>query len=74
MVREVTINSGVIGGYEKELIEKILPQLSDQFKQRKEFWEYYFNPTNVELSLEDIDNLSKEFKIELGWESLVIFI
>jgi hypothetical protein len=74
MKREVNINNGIIGGYEKELIEKILPQLLGRFKQRKQYWEYYFNPIEIELSLENIENISKEFRIELNWEELIIKI
>lgn len=74
MVREVKINDGIVSGYDKELIEKILPHLSDRFKQRKQFFEYYFDPIDVELDLEDIENLSKEYIIELNWEQLIIKI
>ena len=72
MKRRIRINSGVIGGFEKELIEEILPQLSNYFRQRKEFWEYYFVETDLEFTLEDLDNLSSEFVIELSWEELII--
>jgi hypothetical protein len=74
MIREIKINEGVIGGFEKELIEKILPQVSDSFQQRKEFWEYYFQPKSIELSLVDLENLSKEFQIKLNWEELIIYV
>jgi hypothetical protein len=38
--RLIQIKEGVIGGFEKELIERILPQLVGSFRQRKEFFEY----------------------------------
>lgn len=72
MEKKVKIFQGIVSGYDKELIEKILPQLSDSFTQRKEFWEYYFTPKSIKLSLEDIENISKEFLIEISWDSLVI--
>lgn len=74
MIREVRMNQGVVGGFDKELIEKILPQLSSSFRQRKEFWEYYFDPIEIELSLEDLENISKEYEIELNWNDLIINI
>jgi hypothetical protein len=74
MVREIRIDQGIIGGFEKELIEKILPQLIGSFRQRKEFWEYYFDPKQVELSLEDLDNLSNEFQIKINFDELIINI
>jgi hypothetical protein len=74
MVREIRIDQGIIGGFEKELIEKILPQLIGSFRQRKEFWEYYFDPKQVEISLEDLDNLSNEFQIKINFDELIINI
>lgn len=74
MKRLVTIKDGVIGGVEKELIEKLLPQLVGSFRQRKEFFEYYFDETMVEFTLDDIERLSKEFIIEISWTELVIEI
>lgn len=72
MKRKVIIDSGVIGGYEKELIEDILPKLSDSFRQRKQYWEYYFTETEVELTLQELDTLSKDFTIELSFDELKI--
>jgi hypothetical protein len=74
MVREVRINQGVIGGFDKELIEKILPQLLGSFTQRKQFHEYYFEPKSIEITLEDLENISKEFEVELNWTELIINI
>jgi hypothetical protein len=74
MKRLVTIKDGVIGGVEKELIEKLLPQLVGPFRQRKEFFEYYFDETIVEFTLDDIERLSKEFIIEISWTELIIEI
>jgi hypothetical protein len=64
--RLIQIKAGVIGGFEKELIEKLLPQLVGSFVQRKEFFEYYFNEKWVELSIEDIEKVSNEFSIEIS--------
>jgi hypothetical protein len=64
--RLIQIKEGVIGGFEKELIEKLLPQLIGSFRQRKEFFEYYFDEKWIELSIEDIENISREFAIEIS--------
>jgi hypothetical protein len=64
--RLIQIKEGVIGGVEKELIEKLLPQLIGSFRQRKEFFEYYFDEKWIELSIEDIENISREFAIEIS--------
>jgi hypothetical protein len=74
MKRLVTIKDGVIGGVEKELIEKLLPQLVGSFRQRKEFFEYYFEEKVVEFSLDDLEKLSNEFSFELSRDELEIII
>jgi len=70
--RLITINEGVIGGYDKELIETLLPELNNSFKQRKQYWEYYFSETWVSLSIETIERLSQEYLIEVGEFELTI--
>ena len=50
MKRLITIYDGVIFGDYKELIEKLLPQTIGSFRQRKEFFEYYFDEIEIELS------------------------
>jgi hypothetical protein len=74
MKRLVTIKQGVIAGFEKELIESIIPSLSDSFRQRKEFFEYYFEEKVVEFSLDDLEKLSNEFSFELSRDELEIKI
>jgi hypothetical protein len=64
--RLIQIKEGVIGGVEKELIEKLLPRLIGSFRQRKEFFEYYFDEKWILLSIEDIENISREFAIEIS--------
>lgn len=64
--RLIQIKAGVIGGVEKELIEKLLPQLIGSFRQRKEFFEYYFDEKWILLSIEDLENISREFAIEIS--------
>jgi len=64
--RLIQINQGVIGGVEKELIEELLPQLVGSFRQRKEFFEYYFDEKEIDLSIEDIENISRDFSIMIN--------
>lgn len=74
MVKEIRINEGIIGGQDMQAIVAILPQLESSFKQRKEFWEYTFDSRIVELSLEDIEQLSDIFSIKISFDSLVILV
>lgn len=64
--RLIQIKEVFISGVEKELIEQILPQLKGSFEQREEFFEYYFEETWILLSIEDIENISRNFFIEIG--------
>lgn len=72
MKRKIRLSSGIIGGTDMLSLVEILPQLKESFRQRKEFFEYYFDETEVTLSLEDIDKLSSEFYIEVGYETITI--
>lgn len=73
MKRKIRFNQGIIGGVEKDTVVDILPQLEPHFRQRKTYYEYYFDDgVEVELSLEDIDKLSSEFAIKLNWDGLKI--
>ena len=72
MKRIIKFNHGIIGGDDKEDLVEILPQLESSFRQRKRYFEYYFDAIEVELSLEDVDKISKEFTTLLNYEELII--
>lgn len=72
MKRILRFNHGIISGEDKYTLVQILPQLENYFRQRKQYFEYYFEQTEVELSLEDIDKISSEFIIILNYEELII--
>jgi hypothetical protein len=74
MVRQIRISEAVIGGEDMQTIVSVLPQLESSFKQRKEFWEFTFEDTEVELSLEDIEQLSDIFTVKISFDSLVILV
>ena len=72
MNRLIQFKEGVIGGYEKELIEKILPFISTQFRQRKQYFEYYYEEKFFDITVEELDVLSSYFNITLGEFDLII--
>jgi|LakMenE18May11ns_1017448.scaffolds.fasta_scaffold6758399_1 hypothetical protein len=74
MKRIIEINNGVVYGTIKESVVKILPQLEKSFRQRKEFFEYYFDKTEIEITLEQLDALSSEFKIDIIWDTITICV
>lgn len=72
MKRTITISRGIISGYDKDIIVNILPELLNSFRQRKKFYEYYFDPIEIEITLEELDKLSSEFIIKLYYDELII--
>lgn len=72
MKRLIRFNQGIIGGDDKEDLVEILPQLESSFKQRKTYHEYYFTDTEVELSLAEIERISRNFVVLLDYEELII--
>jgi hypothetical protein len=71
MKRNIRFGDGIISGIDKAYIIEILPQLKDSF-QRKTHFEYYFEDTVVKLTLEQLDALSTEFRITMGYEDITI--
>ena len=55
-----------------QAVLSVLPQLEHSFKQRKEFWEFYFEPMEVQLTIEDVEQLSDLFTIKISFEELQI--
>jgi hypothetical protein len=72
MKRNIRFRDGIICGIDKVGIIEILPQLKDSFTQRKTYFEYYFEDTEVELTLEQLDTLSTEFRITMDYEDITI--
>ena len=74
MKRNIILSQGIIGGTEKDIIEDILPQLEGQFRQRKTYYEYYFDEKEIELTLFNLDELSNSFEIRLYPDELIIIV
>jgi hypothetical protein len=72
MKRNIRFREAIIGGIDKVGIVEILPQLKDSFTQRKTYFEYYFEDTEVDLTLEQLDTLSTEFRIIMDFEGITI--
>jgi len=73
MKRIIRFKDAVIYGTVKEDVVAILPQLENSFTQRKQFFEYYFKDTEVEITLEQLDKLSSEFRILIGFDDIEIY-
>lgn len=59
MVRTLEFkHGGIIEGDIKRDIEKIFPQSTSHFRQRKQYDEYYFTGFDVELEIEHINKFN----------------
>lgn len=74
MKRTLTFNQGIIDGYYKFVIIELFPNLEKSFTRRKQYSEFYFEDTEVELTLYLINKLSSEFCIELNRDELRIIL
>lgn len=72
MKRIIRFQESVISGEDKLFIVEILPQIKDSFRQRKTYFEYYFNETEIEITLEQLDKLSNKFAIKVNFDSIII--
>jgi hypothetical protein len=72
MKRTIRFTDGIIGGVEMKAVVEILPKLEGSFRQRKTYFEYYFDETEIEITLEQLDELSKEFTIKINWDDITI--
>ena len=72
MKRIIQFKDGIIGGVVAQEVLTILPQLESSFTQRKTYFEYYFKATEVELTLEQLDKLSNEFRIKIDFDTITI--
>lgn len=74
MKRNIRLSQEIIGGTEKDIIEDVLPELEGQFRQRKTYYEYYFDEKEIELTLFNLDELSNSFEIRLYPDELIIIV
>jgi hypothetical protein len=74
MKRIITFSEGVIDGEYKDFICNIIPELTEKFSQRKEYYEYYYKETKVDITLEQIELLNNLFTLEINKEGVRIIL
>lgn len=72
MVRILNFKDGIISGNNMRSLLEIFPQLKSRFRQRNQYDKYYFDPIEVEVSIEQIHLLSEEFLVAVNWESITL--
>jgi len=66
--------TNMTGWDEREYILRCIPELKSQFRQRKQYEEYYFDEADVELTIEQIEMLSETFNLEINCQEVIIII
>jgi hypothetical protein len=74
MKRIITFSEGVIEGKYKDFVCNIIPELTESFSQRKQYYEYYYKETKVDITLEQIELLNNWFILEIGSERVKIIL
>jgi hypothetical protein len=63
---------GIVDGDTKTDLVEMFPELENSFTQRKSFYEYYYQQTEIELTIDKIDKLSKDYEVTIGFDSVKI--
>jgi hypothetical protein len=61
MNRELIFNDGIIDGDAVREVKSVFPELKNSFRQRKTYDEYYYEKTEVIISLDRIQKLTDLF-------------
>lgn len=73
MRRKLEFNNGIVNGDVVREIVNIFPVTEISFSQRKNYDEYYYNLTEVELTIDNINDLTNlGFIVTINWESIII--
>ncbi len=77
--RFIKFNSGIVGGHDQRVFLEVFPELASRFTRRYNFDEFYFQSFQEyesekidSFSLEQLDKISREFRIEMDADYLVI--
>lgn len=73
MKKEIEINS-LVDWADMDILIKIIPDLTNSFTRRKNYSEYYFKTTEVNIDGDVFDELSQEYELKVDWSSIEIMI
>lgn len=71
---EIRFNQDIIAGYEVRDLLEIFPELENNFEQRKQYDEYCFEKSEVELNIDKLKQLSNKFRFEMSGDDLKIIL
>ncbi len=73
MIRIVEFKNHPVSGEDKRYIGCLIKGINKNFKQRKQYDEYYFTPYQSNINEFIIENLSNDYVIEMSYSTLVIY-
>lgn len=73
MKRLFKFKSGIVNGNDMRDVLAALPELASRFEQRKNFDEYYYESGPViEISIQQLNDLSKELSVQINYDTVTI--
>ncbi len=71
MKREIVFRNSVMDYNDMRIVSDIIVQIRENFTNRK--YDYVYNCSDkIEISIEQIDDISQEFEIEITSNSIII--
>jgi hypothetical protein len=72
MRRTIRIN-GIVGGDMMRDILEIFPRLESKFTRRKQFDEFWFSDTDVDVDIDQLHSLTSQItSVIVNWEEIII--
>lgn len=71
MIRCLEFNS-IVDQEDKDFMCGLIPQLEEKFIQRKQYLEYYFDSCDVRLDLNQLEEITNKFRINIDNSSIII--
>ena len=72
MIRNLNFKDGLVVGEVKDIFISIFPKLKGSFIQRKQYDEYLFNETEIELDIDKLSLISNQFTYIISKFDIII--
>ena len=72
MIRNLNFKDGLVVGEVKDIFISIFPKLKGSFIQRKQYDEYLFNETEIELDIDKLSLISNQFTYIINKFDIII--
>lgn len=73
MKKKLLFEDGIIDGDKVRDIIKVIPSIENSFKQRKQYDEYYYDNTEIEVTIDLIDSfINNGYEVVIRFDSIII--